>query len=78
MKGGDLCMSRNTYYWTCPYCGANLDPGEKCDCNEGKEEPPKILVDNYKSVQGGGETQCVCQEKTWLKILFAWMTSRDI
>ena len=24
------------YYWTCPYCGANLDPGEKCDCN--KEE----------------------------------------
>ena len=20
------------YYWTCPYCGANLDPGEKCDC----------------------------------------------
>lgn len=28
------------YYWTCPYCGANLDPGEKCDCqqNETKEE----------------------------------------
>jgi len=21
-----------TYYWTCPYCGANLDPNEKCDC----------------------------------------------
>ena len=21
------------YYWTCPNCGANLDPGEKCDCN---------------------------------------------
>lgn len=20
------------YYWTCPYCGANLDPGEKCSC----------------------------------------------
>ena len=19
------------YYWTCPVCGANLDPGEKCD-----------------------------------------------
>lgn len=25
-------MSRNTYYWTCPKCGANLDPGESCDC----------------------------------------------
>lgn len=24
-----------TYYWTCPYCGANLDPGERCDCREG-------------------------------------------
>lgn len=21
-----------TYYWTCPHCGANLDPNEKCDC----------------------------------------------
>lgn len=20
------------YYHTCPECGANLDPGEKCDC----------------------------------------------
>lgn len=20
------------YYWTCPLCGANLDPNEKCDC----------------------------------------------
>ena len=22
------------YSWTCPYCGANLDPGEKCDCKD--------------------------------------------
>ena len=20
------------YYHVCPYCGANLDPGESCDC----------------------------------------------
>ena len=20
-------------YNTCPYCGANLDPGERCDCS---------------------------------------------
>ena len=25
-------MSR--YYETCPDCGANLDPGEMCDCGE--------------------------------------------
>lgn len=24
------------YYHTCPDCGANLDPGEHCDC--GREE----------------------------------------
>jgi len=22
------------YYHTCPMCGANLDPGESCDCIE--------------------------------------------
>ncbi len=22
------------YYYTCPDCGANLDPGEKCDCRK--------------------------------------------
>lgn len=24
----------STYYHTCPYCGANLDPGERCDCQD--------------------------------------------
>lgn len=24
--------NEHTYYETCPYCGANLDPGETCDC----------------------------------------------
>ena len=23
---------KQTYYATCPNCGANLDPGESCDC----------------------------------------------
>ena len=26
------------YYRTCEHCGANLDPGEKCDCMENKQE----------------------------------------
>lgn len=24
------------YYHTCPCCGANLDPGERCDCEASK------------------------------------------
>lgn len=27
-------------YYQCPECGANLDPGEKCDCKE--EEAMKL------------------------------------
>ena len=25
-------QAKNTYYKLCSYCGAALDPGEKCDC----------------------------------------------
>lgn len=27
------------YYQTCPVCGANLDPGERCDCQNEQERP---------------------------------------
>lgn len=26
------------YYRICPWCGAHLDPGERCDCGEGRWE----------------------------------------
>lgn len=29
------------YYHTCPLCGANLDPGERCDCLERKKREPE-------------------------------------
>lgn len=45
-------MNRETYYWTCPYCKANLDPGERCDCQKEKDS---TVVDSYKAVQVGGE-----------------------
>lgn len=32
------------YYRTCPYCGANLDPGERCDCLESKQERAARLI----------------------------------
>ena len=25
---------KNQYYWTCPRCGDNNDPGERCDCEK--------------------------------------------
>lgn len=29
-----------SYYKTCPYCGANLDPDEHCDCQDKGEAAP--------------------------------------
>lgn len=26
------------FYYTCPDCGANLDPGERCDCRWKNEQ----------------------------------------
>lgn len=33
---------RGTYFNICPYCGANLDPGERCECQK-KEQETKII-----------------------------------
>ena len=32
------------YYRTCPYCGANLDPGELCDCRKALEAEALRLI----------------------------------
>ena len=29
-----------SYYRTCPFCGAALDPCEACDCRDGTESEP--------------------------------------
>ena len=34
-------MDRRRSYRVCPYCGAALDPGERCDCQNRK--PPSML-----------------------------------
>lgn len=38
------------FYHTCEYCGANLDPGEKCDCIEVVQR--KIHKQNKDLVEG--------------------------
>lgn len=32
------------FFRECPYCGDNLDPGEKCDCRERKEQKEQRLM----------------------------------
>ncbi len=40
-------MARKTLFRKCPYCGGNLDPGERCDCREMKGR-------NYTAIEGAG------------------------
>lgn len=37
------------YYDTCPACGANLDPGERCDCTG--ERKPSLFNGHANSAQ---------------------------
>jgi hypothetical protein len=42
-------------YYTCKYCGANLDPGEKCDCI--KEEPVNPITKKSEDFNHGNNNQ---------------------
>lgn len=44
------------FYNTCPVCGANLDPGESCDCQEEKELEAKKIQSMIK-VEKNGQMQ---------------------
>lgn len=37
------------YYNVCPDCGANLDPGELCDCNNEKTEKMEIMKEMFRA-----------------------------
>lgn len=57
-----------TYYWTCKDCGANLDPGERCDCQ--KPSINMVLRDNIDTcvccssyVPEGRQVCAVCEGK---------------
>lgn len=41
------------YYNECPLCGATLDPGERCDCQDEEEAAPDAT--NIQSGKGESE-----------------------
>lgn len=43
------------YYITCPNCGSNLDPGEKCDCECEKEKNREFFGSHLKMEQDTGQ-----------------------
>ena len=47
-----------SYHRTCPVCGANLDPGERCDCQDEKTAADAANIDDGKVEQKSDELQC--------------------
>lgn len=46
-------------YRTCPRCGANLDPGERCDCQDKNEAAQGAAnTQDGKAKQKVSETDC--------------------
>lgn len=41
------------YFNTCCNCGANLDPGEKCDCQQNKTRLEKFYSERIKVKSDG-------------------------
>lgn len=43
--------------WTCPDCGANLDSGERCDCETGGKESKRMSTKEMalKMMRDGAE-----------------------
>ena len=39
-------------YVTCPFCGSNLDYGEKCDCAERETDEQEEKADGAESTSG--------------------------
>lgn len=44
---------RNRYYTSCPYCNANLDPGERCDCRERAERSKMVFAKRIRTQRDG-------------------------
>lgn len=49
-----------SYYATCPNCGANLDPGEQCDCK--KESALSAATDKAQSGMNNQYKQIITKQ----------------
>lgn len=47
------------YYTVCSSCGANLDPGEKCDCESSKIQQYEFFKRHLETEQGSGQVAFV-------------------
>lgn len=41
------------YYRTCPWCGSNLDPAERCECRQRAEEQQHKILALFEQGEDG-------------------------
>lgn len=51
------------YYNTCPNCGCNLDPGEKCDCEKEAVKKQEFFSRHLKMESSAGQFAFVFNSK---------------
>jgi len=47
------------YYNTCPRCGSNLDPGEKCDCEKEDKQKTEYILQHIEVSKETGQLSFV-------------------
>ncbi len=52
-------------YWTCPLCGANLDRGEKCDCQNEEKKKQRQMEQLYKLERGSNQFTFIWPQESW-------------
>lgn len=51
------------FYNTCPICGANLDPGEPCNCESEREKRIGFFTGKMKLSRETGQYSLILDEK---------------
>lgn len=46
-----------SYWHVCPYCGAYLDPGERCDCRQSEQPAARRSADNEEGEKKDSKQQ---------------------
>ena len=55
------------YYYTCPDCHSNLDPGEVCDCKKEKQPQENECCPSFKSCVTSQIADLLCQKSVYHK-----------
>lgn len=51
------------FYNTCPLCGANLDCGEKCDCESEEEKRAEFFAQKMRLDHGTGQYSLILDQE---------------